>query len=161
MEVQIGLQCQRPFQLIFIVLKFLNADTGFVIGQSGTILKTLDGSNTWTSISSGMSGYLYNVNFKDSLTGYIAGDPGILLKTIDGGNSWSILSYNNLPSMNSVAAVNNIVSYSAGYNVTIIKTVNGGLTWMNENSTSSARLLSICFPSLNVGYAIRATQEQY
>ena len=64
---------------------FIDENTGFIVGEFGTILKTTNGGTTWTSISSGTGNTLYSVKFPDATTGYIAGDNGTIMKTADGG----------------------------------------------------------------------------
>jgi photosystem II stability/assembly factor-like uncharacterized protein len=67
---------------------FTDANTGYAVGDSGTIIKTNDGGDNWGIQSSGTSADLYSVQFTDSLTGYAVGDSSIILKTIDGGENW-------------------------------------------------------------------------
>ena len=73
---------------------FTSATSGILIGSSGGIMKTVDGGNSWQTVSSGVSSYMSNIQFIDQNKGYIAGSL-ILLKTIDGGNNWIQL---NVPS---------------------------------------------------------------
>lgn len=90
-------------------LYFFDDNTGFTVGNAGTILKTINGGHDWTILnqyySSGVfdseaitSSRLLTAYFVNSRTGYIGGErergPGntfseaVLLKTIDGGSSW-------------------------------------------------------------------------
>ena len=64
--------------------------------SNGTILKTIDGGTTWTTLSSGTTNDLNSVYFTDANTGYAVGDTGTILKTIDGGTTWTaIIERNN------------------------------------------------------------------
>jgi photosystem II stability/assembly factor-like uncharacterized protein len=69
-------------------LEFVSVDTGWVVGQGGTILKTTDGGTTWIQQSSNTINRLLTIFFIDNQTGWAGGDDGILLKTTDGGNNW-------------------------------------------------------------------------
>ena len=69
-------------------LEFISSDTGWVVGQGGTILKTTDGGNTWIQQNSNTTNRLLSVSFIDNQAGWAGGDDGILLKTTDGGNNW-------------------------------------------------------------------------
>lgn len=59
---------------------FVDAQTGWVVGDAGTILKTDNGGEMWTPQSSGTSERLYSVQFTDSQTGWAVGFGGIILK---------------------------------------------------------------------------------
>jgi len=61
---------------------FVDADTGYISGNEGTILKTKNGGANWIPINSGSSQHLNSVYFlRDANIGFIAGDSGTILKT--------------------------------------------------------------------------------
>ncbi len=74
----------------FTDIKFVNKNTGFVVGSWGTIFKTNDGGANWIDVSIGESKIMKIecINFIDSLNIIVAGGPGIVYKTTDGGLSW-------------------------------------------------------------------------
>ncbi|MEI7982717.1 MAG: T9SS type A sorting domain-containing protein, partial [Bacteroidota bacterium] len=63
------------------------ANTGYSIGDYGTILKTVNGGTTWVTLSSGTTYPLYSVFFTNKNTGYVVGYLGTILKTTNGGES--------------------------------------------------------------------------
>ncbi|MCB0259603.1 MAG: hypothetical protein KDE62_07780, partial [Calditrichaeota bacterium] len=65
------------------------AETGFAVGWSGRILKTVNGGANWTTLTSPTSAYLYDIDFINSEMGMIVGWDGTCLGTADGGNTWS------------------------------------------------------------------------
>jgi photosystem II stability/assembly factor-like uncharacterized protein len=86
---------------------FLDANTGWVVGDKGLCLTTADGGKTWAKVDTKAAATLRCVRFKDANTGYISGDgdeagppfrghfvtgrpnkPGTLLTTTDGGKTW-------------------------------------------------------------------------
>ena len=84
---------QMPAYAPLFGTSFLNADTGWVSGRSGTILKTTNGGNTWTNQSyDGL--WLAQISFTTNNIGYaITGDPALVVTT-NGGNSWNTLNIN-------------------------------------------------------------------
>ena len=52
------------------VVKFVDANTGWVAGDSGTILKTTNGGTSWTAETSGVAVTLRGMSFLDANTGY-------------------------------------------------------------------------------------------
>lgn len=63
----------------------MDGDTGWVVGESGTILHTTDGGNSWSAQNSGTSNWLYSVRFADANTGWAVGEHGTILHTKNGG----------------------------------------------------------------------------
>ena len=64
---------------------FLDDNSGYSVGDIGTIVKTTDGGTTWTTLNSGVTSTLTSIYFTDSLTGYASGNGGVLINTTDGG----------------------------------------------------------------------------
>src|SRR5512137_667814 len=64
---------------------FTDANTGYAVGERGTIIKTTDGCATMTSQQSGTSVLLYAVCFEDPNHGCAVGEEGTIVRTNDGG----------------------------------------------------------------------------
>ncbi len=76
---------------------FCSANIGYAVGDVGTILKTINGGTTWTTLPCGIPyspPHLASVYFTDANTGYAVGSGGVILKTNDGGTIWTNLSSN-------------------------------------------------------------------
>src|SRR5438094_3098479 len=67
---------------------FVDANTGTVVGEYGTIVTTTDGGNSWTIQVSGTTQNLWAISFKDSNNGTGVGEGGTILGTTDGGANW-------------------------------------------------------------------------
>lgn len=84
--------------LPFNAVHFVNADTGFVVGEDGIVLRTSDGGNSWdTRKIDNYIGYyldvfrLLAVTFTDEQTGWIVGAGyygNQIYKTTDCGRTW-------------------------------------------------------------------------
>ena len=68
----------------------IDANTAFVCGQNGVILKTEDGGETWVEKNRTEGLWLHDIRFLDNI-GYTNAD-GFFLKTTDGGETWQPLS---------------------------------------------------------------------
>ena len=53
---------------------FINSNSGYAVGDSGIILKTIDGGSNWTLQNSGTIKELHSVYFCDLLNGFSVGD---------------------------------------------------------------------------------------
>ena len=65
--------------------------TGWAVGDSGQIIKTVDSGRTWLKQESNVYNNLFALSFVDTLTGWIVGDQNLIIKTQDGGENWSVV----------------------------------------------------------------------
>ena len=71
-------------------LDFVNQNTGFAVGEFGTLMKTTNAGETWDNLASTpYDFYPLSSFFLDEQTGWVGGLNGDILKTSDGGLSWS------------------------------------------------------------------------
>ena len=74
-------------------ITFTDQNTGFAVGNSGAIIKTINGGTIWTNVESPPTAYnLLTVSFPGPLVGFAAGYYGTIVKTTDGGLTWTTLS---------------------------------------------------------------------
>ena len=70
---------------------FVNASTGWAVGENGVILHTTNGGDTWEIQSSGTEEHLLSVQFASDTVGWaVGGDFGVnaIIHTTDGGKTW-------------------------------------------------------------------------
>src|SRR6266480_5752182 len=65
---------------------FVDANTGTVVGENGTIVRTTDSGNSWTIQTSGTTQTLWEVSFTDANHGTAVGEGGTIVGTTDGGD---------------------------------------------------------------------------
>ena len=68
---------------------FVDANNGWAVGWSGTIVGTTNGGATWIHQTSGTTEQLRAVDFIDPSNGWSVGESGTILGTTDGGATWS------------------------------------------------------------------------
>jgi len=64
---------------------FVNENTGWSVGEVGSIVRTYNSGDNWDSLGSGTTNTLKSVKFVNASTGWCVGDEGVILKTINGG----------------------------------------------------------------------------
>jgi photosystem II stability/assembly factor-like uncharacterized protein len=69
---------------------FTGPESGWVVGEEGTVMHTMDGGTSWQNITVGVTLDLDDVFFINQEDGWITGDDGTILHTIDGGQTWEI-----------------------------------------------------------------------
>jgi photosystem II stability/assembly factor-like uncharacterized protein len=120
---------------------FLDAQTGWAVGERGTILHTDDGGDTWQRQVSPVNGDLRRIVFLDVQTGWIAGAPqwlggwdkNVLLRTDDGGRTWT-----ECPLPISTDSQNIDFTWADAHTgwliigVWVLHTADGGQTWQKQ-----------------------------
>src|SRR5438094_8069889 len=81
----------------------LDSGTGFVVGDTGTILKSTDAGATWAPLASGTSTTLHGIYFLDPNEGVAVGDNAKILRTTDGGAAWQSITSGVEDSLRSVS----------------------------------------------------------
>jgi photosystem II stability/assembly factor-like uncharacterized protein len=123
----------------FTDVQFIDEMHGWVVGITGSIFLTTDGSATWQEIPSGTFESLGSVHFIDYNNGWTVGDAGTILRTRDGGFTWeqqfSGVAANTLTS---VCFVDTMNGWATGERGTILHTTDGGgIVGVEINETSS------------------------
>jgi len=148
---------------------FVNSDTGYIVGQCGLILKTIDGGENWivkSLLRQDEEQYdLKSVYFINANTGYAVGgkNKGMILKTIDGGETWIKKSCKSNQTLNSTFFINSKIGYAVGgtpfgENGIILKTIDAGEGWIEQTypklDKEKYELESIFFNDSATGYAV-------
>lgn len=150
---------------------FIDVNTGYAVGDSGTIIKTSDGGENWCLQNSGTSVRLRSVFFVNSEIGYVVGNDGVILNTTDGGTTWNAQESWITDNLNSVWFVDNQTGYAVSEAkpgntwVHILKTTDGGSFWMNSYiyyDTMSIQIFlnSIFFLNSDIGYVLGCRKQE-
>lgn len=137
-------------------VSFVTADLGYIVGEGGLIIKTINGGDSWVTQTSGTTSMLNDVQFLDAETGFIVGNMGTILKTTNGGTKWNRITSGTNSNLFTVFFVNNSVGYAGGESGLVLKTVDGGTSWYRpsqEPVTAHYPCLSLFFKSADEGYA--------
>lgn len=129
--------------MITMVFSFINSNTGFVITNSGKLLKTTNKGGNWNNIYS--CNTQLNSIYSDLPVGCFAvGNSGIVLSSNNYGYSWA---QNNLTTkaLNCIKFINSTTGFICGDSGKIFKTINGGNNWTQISSPVINNLTSISF----------------
>src|SRR5215831_2263275 len=106
----------------------LDSGTGFVVGDTGAILKSTDAGATWTPLTSGTSSTLHGVYFLDPNDGVAVGDGGTILRTTDGGTAWQSVTSGVADTLRSVS-FNGVNGICGGDSQDILYSTDLGASW--------------------------------
>jgi photosystem II stability/assembly factor-like uncharacterized protein len=132
-------------------IHMINANTGYIAGGNGTILKTTNTGNNWISLPSPTSFELKKISFVNISTGWVFGNGGAIYKTTDEGSNWTQQTVTG-PSINGASMLDPNTGWFAGNNGIVYKTVNGGINWIAQSSNTSNNINCIKMLSSSTGY---------
>ncbi len=107
----------------------LDTNSGWVVGEGGTILHTTDGGTSWLKAVTSSEADLSSVAFADRLTGWAVGEEGTILNTRDGGRTWLPLASGTNKRLNDIAVADVSNLWIVGDKGTLLNSSDGGYTW--------------------------------
>ncbi len=132
-------------------VKFLNKDTGYVVGTSniiaegGVIIKTTDGGLTWNKIfvTNTSGDYVWKIQNLDNINWFCSvqrtniNGPNQIIKSTDGGNNWGLktVSY-SADHLQMVGFINPNKGWAGFGN--LFETTDGGNTWLQINGSQNS-----------------------
>jgi photosystem II stability/assembly factor-like uncharacterized protein len=133
---------------------FATPQSGWAVGDSGTILHTEDGGNNWKPQSSDTKEGLNSVAFVTPQLGWAVGSFATILHTEDGGDTWKPQSGGSIWSLLSVAFATPQLGWAVGELGAILHTEDGGGSWKPQSNGTTANLHSVAFATPQSGWAV-------
>jgi photosystem II stability/assembly factor-like uncharacterized protein len=143
----------------FSSITFTDSLTGYVSGDSGTILKTTDSGQNWLRLNTGTSAWISSVKFLNPAVGIAVGDTGTVLKTTNGGNTWQPLNAGfRSHDFSQVAFPDASTAFIVGDSAFILKTTDQGASWapvgdLETKIPATSKFLGMQFLNAQVGFA--------
>ncbi len=154
-----------PVDVFLRALHFSDSSTGWAVGDSGTIIHTMSGGDSWDIQESQLEHQIVDVFFLDGERGwaiaqnYTSQPYGtIILKTDDAGENWETENYpeENI-FMNCILFLDSLNGWMGGSPHAIVNTTDGGQSWQQAAVDTSTLaffpVLSIQFWNEQYGYA--------
>jgi photosystem II stability/assembly factor-like uncharacterized protein len=144
----------------------VRGQSGFAVGDSGVLLRTIDAGKTWSRLETGTSYPIKSISFPDFETGYAAGGDtntntrnpqafeAVLLKTVDGGKTWAEMPAGSFDCHEAIHFWNKNEGFSAGYRFggKFMITADGGQTLPEFLLPYLFWPYALAFPSNQVGF---------
>lgn len=127
----------------------------YSVGGTGGIVKTTDGGDTFTTISSPSSDPMHAVSCSSEALCFVVGDFGTVLKTADGGATWKttqVGSASNRPKLTGVYTPDGIKVTVVGKDGVILRSTDGGATWTPPSIRTYADFYDIFFTDSLIGF---------
>jgi photosystem II stability/assembly factor-like uncharacterized protein len=126
--------------------------TGITVGDSGTILRSINGGLNWAPATSGTTANLHAVSMPAANTGFAVGADGVVVKTTT-GTSWSPLASGTDQDLNATTWTSASVGWAVGKGGAIIKSTNGS-SFASQTSGTAQDLNGVFFTTNNNGHAV-------
>lgn len=125
-------------------VQFVTDQIVYAVGNSGTVIKSTDGGNTWSDISFGETRNFTSLYFFDENTGYVGGpfntggggSTEMLAKTTDGGATWEVISSFDFDDFNDMEFLDDQTGWVASADGKVLHTTDGGGNWSSRNAGS-------------------------
>ena len=72
---------------------FYDYEVGFAVGDSGTVIKSIDSGKTWQALQAPVTNDLNDLFVFNDSTLCVVGDSGTIIFSVEGGNNWYVGSY--------------------------------------------------------------------
>lgn len=128
-------------------------DVVIMVGEAGTIIKSIDNGLTWKNLKSNTRESLYAVSFLDDSTGFTVGSEGTILSTTDCGETWNRLISGRQDTLRGIFALDPNIIIAVGDTGTVIRSKDGGINWDYQPiSGFSSNLNEVFFPGNGLGF---------
>jgi len=123
-------------------ISFIGTSSVFAVGNSGTILKSSDQGDTWTTITPPemvQDRDFHAVYFQDENYGWIVGGQygsdslQTIIKTVNGGDTWEVVFDRSGPPLNDICFIQQDMAFAVGDDETVLQSVDGGINWNHVN----------------------------
>lgn len=122
-------------------MTFVNDTIGYLVGDSGTVGKTIDGGQTWNfnHIISDSNSLSYSsfqkVHFVNPLVGFVLEPYGKMLRTLDGGNTWTRVILMAEAKPKGIHFTDPQNGWISGLQGLLARTSDGGNTWQLQSKS--------------------------
>ncbi|MCA0389109.1 MAG: T9SS type A sorting domain-containing protein [Bacteroidetes bacterium] len=132
-------------------VSFYNGYIGLSVGDTGVVVTTSNGGDSWNFASVPTYNDLNSVDRYDTAV-VVVGDSGLVLRSFGNGAIWMKANSPVGPDLLAVDLVSSGVGYAGGRNGSLIKTLDGGLSWQTLVSPTTMPIRGISFVDESVGY---------
>jgi photosystem II stability/assembly factor-like uncharacterized protein len=108
---------------------YLSNNYGYIVGDSGVILKSINSGTSWLSIASPTTSKLFSVYFVTVSIGWIGGTSGKIWRTLDYGDTWSLQTTTSTGDITSISFKDTLNGVCCDSKGKFFTTSNGGTTW--------------------------------
>lgn len=133
---------------------FINYSLGYIVGDNGTLLKTIDGGNQWVALTAPDSINYYDVKFNGTSAVFISGEKGKLFKSTDEGTTWNPVNTRLTETLFKITFTGTGTGFVVGSRGAMLRTTDNGSSWNTVNLPTQSLLYSIHFADTKTGFTV-------
>lgn len=140
-------------RVTYLGLHFVNRDTGWACGQSGAVIKTMDGGSNWTISNTPVNNLLLKIHSYNGQIVLVTGYDGIILRSSDGGENFVQVTsgVGSGYDLWGVQMLNDTLGWVCGVYQTLLKTTDAGLSWQPISTGLNQHFWAIDFVNEQYG----------
>ena len=127
-------------------------ETLYGAGYYGLIIKSTDGGESWSQLSSPDTTYYRGIYFFNGQRGFVTGFAGTILYTTDGGQNWTNKTSGTSYNLYGITFIDEYEGWVVGQNGTILHTTNRGDTWTPQTSGTTNIIQGVEFATRTKGW---------
>lgn len=113
----------------YLGIHFVNADTGWAVGDLGTLIKTTDGGSSWTVSQTNTATPILKVRSYNGQIVVASGFDGLILRSTYGGETFEQVTSNVTGDLWGLQMLNDTLGWACGNANSLVKTTDGGISW--------------------------------
>lgn len=117
----------------------------YIAGDFGTLLKTIDGGENWSSSTLGSRAtppQFTTILATSEQTVMVVGRDGVFYRSEDGGNSWSRPTLRSVADLHTIYFTDKTTGFIGGTDGAFFKTEDGGSTWTFQSALKNVKQIS-------------------
>jgi photosystem II stability/assembly factor-like uncharacterized protein len=115
----------------YLGINFANKDTGWAVGDMGTLIKSTDGGASWTVSETNTTTPILKVRSFNGQIVIASGFNGLILRSTDGGETFTEVTSNVTGDLWGLQMINDTLGWACGNANSLTKTTDGGQSWQN------------------------------
>ena len=131
---------------------FIDSLKGYIAGDNGTLLKTMNSGTDWEIIDTDTNLDLTCIFKVNPSVIYIGGEHGLIMKSMNGGDYWRYQDSGYPLRINSIWFTSVDTGYAVGPVGAILRTFDGAETWEMGSLGQWTEFFSVCFTSEDTGF---------
>ena len=113
----------------YLGIQFVNKDTGWAVGDLGTLIKSTDGGQSWTVSETNTTTPILKVRSYNGQVVIASGFGGLILRSADGGETFTQVASGVTGDLWGLQMINDTLGIACGTANSLIKTTDAGQTW--------------------------------
>jgi photosystem II stability/assembly factor-like uncharacterized protein len=118
----------------YLGIQFVNKDTGWAVGDLGTLIRSTDGGTSWTVSETNTTNPILKVRSYNGQVVIASGFGGLILRSTDRGETFTQVTSGVTGDLWGLKMVNETLGWSCGNANSLVKTTDGGQTWQTVST---------------------------